>query len=184
MVVKSSPIPGQGTLFEQSTFTGYMEIPIDPATQAPEPRIGFVPAPSAPAAGPTVNLIERAEQLKIVTDNLARINRTSGLAKALDTPQGQRIHARYENDAHHILHKAEAIHDSRMLAAKHAFARASGMWAMIEAGVSTEEEAKAATHSEWMDFMAIYADSNQPARLRLRKQQEKLVKTLTKPTQQ
>lgn len=170
----------QGELFHQSSFTGSLEIPndlsgIDGVTRLAPDSLDDGIAPVS------VDLVMRAEQLKIVTDRLAEINRTRGLSDVLDTPQGQRVHRRYDGDAHHVLHKAEAIHGKRMRAAKTAFALATGMQQMIDSGLMTEEEAKKSTNEDWAQFMKQYADANQPNREKLRRQQKKLVKALTRP---
>lgn len=173
---------GQGSLFEPNPVVPTAEIPLDPSSQLPDPFVGNDSEPTYVSAdGPTVNLIDRAEQLKIVTDKLAQINRTRGLAEVLETSQGQRVQRRYGGDAQHVQYRAEALHKRRMIDAKEAFAKASGMYAMIESGVMTESEAKKATHDDWIDFMKRYADANQPNRVALRQQQNRLVRKLTKP---
>jgi hypothetical protein len=186
MAVKTRPLSphvaseiGQGALFEQSPFSAQTEIPLDRTTQTPNPFVDLShPAPVAEQ--PTVNLIDRAEQLQIVTDKLAKINRTRGLAEVLETAKGKQVQERYRGDAEYILYKAEAIHSSRMRDAKHAFARASGMWAMIESGAVTEDDAKEMTQEMWKDFLKQYADDNQASRVKLRRQQARVVRALTK----
>ncbi|MCA9330865.1 hypothetical protein KC957_02360 [Candidatus Saccharibacteria bacterium] len=180
-VITGPEAPAQGELFHQSSFTGHLEIPNDLSGLGDTTPV--VPDSSEKAVTPvSVDLVMRAEQLKIVTDRLAEINRTRGLSDVLDTPQGERVHGRYKGDAHHILYKAEGIHAKRMRAAKTAFALATGMQQMIDSGLMTEKEAKESTNEDWKQFMKQYADANQPNREKLRRQQGKLVKALTRPS--
>ena len=174
--------PTQGHMFEVSPHSPHVEIPVDPASQLAVPA-GVEHADSVmPEIVPVVGLVDRARDLKLVTDKLAKLNKIRGLGEAVETRRAEKIHSQYDGDAHEILYQAEAQTKRRTKEAKEAFARATGMYAMIESGLMTEEEAKLSTQRDWMDFLAQYADANQPNRLALRRQQDKLVKALTKPT--
>lgn len=183
MATKAVHNPNQGELFTQSRFTNHLELPVDPISAAPVREVApDTPVVTTDVIGPSVNLIDRAEQLTEVTHRFAEINRTTGLNTALETPHARRIEARYGvGIAEGIRDKANAIHARRMRDAKNDFARASGMWAMIESGTLPEDEAKQQTHEMWNGFMKRYADDNQPNRVQLRNQQRKLVKAITKP---
>ena len=183
MTATMRPEAEQGSLFQPSPHNPYFETPTD-FTQLPD-----APCESALAqdvvAGPVVvvNLEDRARDLILATKKLAKLNQIRGLGDVLETPRGARIHSHYEDDAHHILYISEGLSRRRLREAKEAFARATGMYAMIESGAMTKEEARASTYQDWVRFMAQYADANQPNRLELRAQQQKHIKRIAKTAQ-
>lgn len=163
MIKRNKQDPGQEALFVSGPQGDYIY-----------PRNFYEPAhpPEAQATpdGPSVNIMERNLHLQNALDLLGRMSQRTGLQTASETPSSRKkIEDRYGSSTDRVVEGAINNKGQMMKETKNEFARAYGMYAMIDSGLVSREGAQAMTRdafegrnegSEKESFIREYADSH------------------------
>jgi hypothetical protein len=172
----------QESLFTVSQQTGQIHV-----RDFEAPAAG--PEPVAGPDGPSVDIMERNLHMQNALRLLGRMSQRTGLQIANETPFRRGIEDRYGANADRVVEGAGRNKDRMLAETKREFARAFGMYAMIDSGVVTKEEAQAMTAdafsgqnqgSEKESFIREYADShNRPKRDTERKKLQKAARIMS-----
>lgn len=123
--------------------------------QAPSEQRTTIANETLPGEGASVNIQERARYLGLVMRDLNAASSRAGFQQAAASPYRVGIERRYGGATDAVIEGADRNIDANILRAKKNFAIASGMYALIGAGVPAEQ-ARSSTAALFRAFTAEF----------------------------